>query len=97
MIDPDEQKTIRFSADDVPELPEIDRQQREADEERRRQQAEEDLEWLEQNMGFHPFGGSGDLGIIKRDFQAKEKKSGPTVLVPLVRLIVCRCNDTTEA
>lgn len=57
MIDPDEQKTIRFSADDVPELPEIDRQQREADEEHRRQQAEEDLEWLEQNMGFQPFGG----------------------------------------
>lgn len=57
MIDPDEQKTIRFSADDVPELPEIDRQQREADEEHRRHQAEEDLEWLEQNMGFQPFGG----------------------------------------
>ena len=47
MIDPDEQKTIRFSADDVPELPETDWQQREADEERRRHQAEEDLEWLE--------------------------------------------------
>lgn len=57
MIDPDEQNTIRFSADDVPELPEIDRQQREADRQRRRQQAEEDLEWLEQNMGFQPFGG----------------------------------------
>lgn len=58
MIDPDEQKTIRFSADDVPELPEIDRQQREADEERRqRLEAEENMRWLEQNMGFQPFGG----------------------------------------
>lgn len=57
MIDPDEQKTIRFSADDVPELPEIDRQQREADRQRRRQQAEENMRWLERNMGFQPFGG----------------------------------------
>lgn len=57
MIDPDEQKTIRFSDDDVPELPEIDWQQREADEEHRRQQAEENMRWLEQNMGFQPFGG----------------------------------------
>lgn len=57
MIDPDEQKTIRFSADDVPELPEIDRQQRETDRQRRRQQATENMRWLEQNMGFQPFGG----------------------------------------
>ena len=57
MIDPDEQKTIRFSADDVPELPETDRQQREADEEHRRQQAEANMRWLERNMGFQPFGG----------------------------------------
>jgi len=57
MIDPDEQKTIRFSADDVPELPEIDRQRREADRQRRRQQAMENLRWLERNMGFQPFGG----------------------------------------
>lgn len=57
MIDPDEQKTIRFSADDVPDLPEIDRRQREADRQRRQQQATENLRWLEQNMGFQPFGG----------------------------------------
>lgn len=57
MIDPDEQKTIRFSADDVPELPEIDRQRREADRQHRRQQATENLRWLERNMGFQPFGG----------------------------------------
>ena len=58
MIDPDEKKTIRFSADDVPELPETDWQQREADEEhRQRLEAEENMRWLEQNMGFQPFGG----------------------------------------
>ena len=57
MINPDEQKTIRCSEADVPELPEIDSQQRKADGERRRQQAKENMEWLEKNMGFQPFGG----------------------------------------
>lgn len=57
MIEPDEPKTIRFHAGDVPELPEIDRQTEEQERMECERRSEENLRWLQQNMGFEPFGG----------------------------------------
>lgn len=57
MIDPDEPKTIRFKPTDQPELAEIEQESIEREHEAERKRKEETQQWLEQNMGFQPFGG----------------------------------------
>lgn len=56
MIDPDVPKTIRFHADDQPELPEISEQEIEAERESERRRKEETILWLEENCDWRPFG-----------------------------------------
>lgn len=57
MIDPDEPKTICFKPTDQPVLPEIEQEAIERKNEAERRRKEETHRWLEQNMGFQPFGG----------------------------------------
>lgn len=56
MIDPDIPKTIRFREGDLPELQEIDRQEIERERMEREKEKEENRRWLEEHMGFEPFG-----------------------------------------
>lgn len=56
MIDPDWPKTITFRIEDVPELPDVPDFDPEAKREARRQRIEENRRWLEEHMGFRPFG-----------------------------------------
>ena len=56
MIDPDWPKHITFSIEDVPELPEIPDFNLEAERDARRKRSEENRRWLEEHMGFEPFG-----------------------------------------
>ena len=56
MIDPDWPKHITFSIEDVPELPEIPGFNLESEKEERRRRSDENARWLEERMGFRPFG-----------------------------------------
>ena len=56
MIDPNDPKPIRFSRDNVPELAEIPDLSTEAEREAELQRKDENLRWLEEHLGFRPFG-----------------------------------------
>lgn len=56
MIDPEQDRTIRFSADDVPELTEIPSADRKAEREAQRRRKASTLRWLQHHAGFRPFG-----------------------------------------
>lgn len=56
MIDNSICKTIRFSEDDVPELPEIDDREIKIKQMEKQREAERTLQWLQNNAGFVPFG-----------------------------------------
>ena len=56
MTDNDTPQAIRFSKCDVPELPEIPDRDIKAEREAERKRKEENARWLENHMGFDPFG-----------------------------------------
>lgn len=57
MIDPEKPRTIRFQAEDQPDLPEISRQEIEAEREVRRKEKEKTRRWLEEHFDWLPHGG----------------------------------------
>ncbi|MBR5395764.1 MAG: hypothetical protein IK144_11910 [Bacteroidaceae bacterium] len=56
MIDPDKPRRIRFQAEDQPDLPEISKQEIEAERELKRRRKEKTRQWLEEHFDWLPFG-----------------------------------------
>ena len=56
MTDNDTPQPIRFSKSDVPQLVEIPERDIKAEREAERKRKEENVRWLEEHMGFSPFG-----------------------------------------